>query len=89
MKLSLSQQKYIIMGLLFSINILLATTFIIYEDKQYVYLFILAFGSLINTSSVLLILYDRIIKKIPYDKIHRETPQTYLYVIRYIEVDIS
>ena len=33
MKLSLSQQKYIIMGLLFSINILLATTFIIYEDK--------------------------------------------------------
>jgi chitin synthase len=81
MNLSLYLQKIICIGILFSANILLATTFIIYSDKWYAYIFILGFASLINSTSVILLFYDKIRKKISYDKFYRTIPRKYLYII--------
>jgi len=54
--MNLKNQKYIIICILLSINILLATTLIVYENKWYAYLFILALASSLNSFSCLFII---------------------------------
>ena len=54
--MTIKQQKYIIALSLLSVNIILSTTCIIYEDKWYVYLFLLALASIINAFSCISII---------------------------------
>ena len=77
----LKYQKYIIVSLLFTINIILSTTFIIYEDKWYIYLIILALASIFNSiNSIGNILYKMITSQ-NYDIIYRKNPNNYVYII--------
>ena len=50
--MNLKLQKYLIALFLFMINIIFSTTFIIYENEWYVYLFVLALASSVNAASV-------------------------------------
>ena len=54
--MTIKQQKYLIALSLLSINIILSTTCIVYEDKWYVYLFLLALASIITAFSSILII---------------------------------
>jgi chitin synthase len=79
--LNITKQKYFcITGLLIT-NILLSSTFIIYSDKWYAYLFILSLGSIINSSSAILLLYKKLFNKTNNTFIYRTTPKNYTYVI--------
>jgi chitin synthase len=80
MKLSIHNQKYLIMAFLFSINTITITTFITYIDKWYIYLFILSLATIINSSSVLLLLGNKIFTKNK-DIIHRVKAFNYMYII--------
>jgi len=72
-------QKYIIILFLFSINILLASTFIIYPNKWYVYLFILSIASIVSSFSCILIMgYKMITNNM---KTYRTQPKNYLYIV--------
>ena len=80
MNLSLPTQKYFIISGLFSINALTITTFITYLDKWYIYLFILSLATIINSSSVLLLFFNKIFGKTestPY----RDKQFNYIYII--------
>ena len=82
MTLSIHIQKYIIIGFLFSINAITITTFITYLDKWYIYLFILSLATIINSSSVLLLVGNKLFyKNKNKDIIHRVKPFNYIYVI--------
>lgn len=78
--MNLKYQKYLIILFLFSINLILSSTFIVYENKWYVYIFFLALISVINSFSVLLILLYKMIKKSNYLQ-HRTTPKNYIYML--------
>jgi len=78
--MNLKYQKYLIILFLFSINLILSSTFIVYENKWYVYIFFLALVSVINSFSVLLILLYKMIKKSNYLQ-HRTTPKNYIYML--------
>jgi chitin synthase len=80
MKLSLQYQKYIIIAFLFSINTITISTFITYLDKWYIYLFILSLATIVNSSSVLLLLGNKLFYK-NNDIIHRVKPFNYIYII--------
>ena len=72
-------QKYLIALFLFVINLLFSSTFLIYEHYWFVYLFVLALASIINTFSVFLIIGNKMItnnKELP-----RLNPINYVYVI--------
>jgi len=75
------KQKYIIISILLLVNTLLSTTFIIYEDKWYVYLFILSLASLINSTNVLLIYLNKIFNKIDESLIYRTEPSNIIYLV--------
>lgn len=80
MKLPLPTQKYLIVSGLFSINVLTITTFITYLDQWYIYLFILSLATIINSSSVLLLIFNKIFRKTdstPY----RDKQSNYIYLI--------
>jgi chitin synthase len=77
--MNLKQQKYVIAFALFCINLLLSTTFIVYDKEWYVYLFILILASLINASSVLCITGHKMV--INDKELHRIEPKNYLYVV--------
>ena len=80
--MNLKHQKYCIIFILFSINLILSSTFIVYIDKWYCYLFILAFGSLINSSSCLLnIGYKMLNNENDNENINRTTPRNYMYIM--------
>ena len=55
MKLSIKMQKYIYITILALINILLSVTFIIYSNRWYAYLFILALGTTISSFSAIIL----------------------------------
>lgn len=77
--MKLSYQKYIVAFVLFCINMICSTTFVIYDSKWYAYLFILLLASLINTFSVICIGGYKIITN---DKhVNRLEPKTYVYVV--------
>ena len=72
-------QKYLIALFLFVINLLFSSTFLIFENDWYVYLFVLALASIVNTFSVLLITGNKMItndKELP-----RLEDKNYVYVI--------
>ena len=95
--ITIKQEKYLIALFLFSINSILSSTFLVYPQKWYVYLFLLALASLLNASSCLLIIGNHIfcskksIKKGNNSNrnkteqliIHnnRSSPRNYLYII--------
>lgn len=84
--MKLKHQKYCIIFILFSINLILSSTFIIYVDKWYCYLFILAFGSLINSSSCILNIGYKMFNNDNdndnnTENINRTTPRNYMYIM--------
>ena len=81
MKFSLKLQKYFYITLLTLLNILLSSTFIIYSDKWYIYIFILALGSFINSISVILLLIRKLLAKNNKHLIYRQNPKNYTYII--------
>jgi chitin synthase len=76
----LRYQKYIIFTLLFIINLLLSTTLIIYSNKWYIFLFILALASLINSFSSLLVIGSKMCLE-NNDKKYRFSSKNYIYII--------
>jgi len=80
MIISIKQQKYLIAFFLFIINLVCSTTFIIYENNWYIYLFILALASVINTFSVFCITGHKMIAAEPIQP-NRVDNKNYLYVI--------
>jgi len=79
--MELSSQKYIIISILFIINTILTTTFIIYEDKWYVYLFVLALASIINSLNTILIFLHKIFNKIDDKLLFRTKPVNLIYLV--------
>lgn len=91
--LTIKQEKYLIILLLFSINILLSTTSLIYTKEWYIYLFLLAFASTINAFSCLLIIGNHFLFSAiknnndtnPTEQLilqkNRTSPKNYLYVV--------
>ena len=59
----LKKQKYMLLLFIFLINLLLMTTFLVYPDKWYVFICFLAFASIINASSVVLVLVYKMFDK--------------------------
>lgn len=80
MKISLQYQKYIIIAFLFSINTITISTFIIYLDNWYIYLFLLSLATIINSSSVLLLLANKMFYKNK-EISRRIKPFNYMYII--------
>jgi chitin synthase len=79
--ISLNKQKYLSISTLAIINILLSSTYIIYPNNWYAYISILSLGSIINSSSIILILLNKMYKKIDIDYVYRKIPRNYTYVI--------
>lgn len=80
--MNLQQQKRLIAFILFCINLLLSTTFLIYQSDWYVYLFILIAASLINAFSVLCITGFKMITKEDINETrNRLAPKNYIYVV--------
>ena len=77
--MKLVYQKYICLFILFSLNLLLATTFIYYSDKWYAFIFILMLMSILNSFSSILLLCHKMV----YDTIinHRTKPLNYIYIV--------
>lgn len=73
-------QKYIVWLLLASMNIVTTSTFIVYLDKWYIYLFILGLASSINAASALLMLGYRMFSQNK-DTHYRIHPLDYLYIV--------
>ena len=79
--MKLKKQKYIIISILFLINSLLSVTFIIYPDKWYVYLFILALASIINSLNTIMILINKLLIKTDQNKVYRSGPVNLVYLV--------
>jgi len=85
--MNLKYQKYIIICILLGINILLASTFIIYENKWYAYLFILALASSLNSFSCLFIMGHKMLYGDGYGEKkgeiinHRLAAKNYIYIV--------
>lgn len=79
--MSLKKQKYFILFILIAINTALSTTFIIYENKWYIYLFVLAMASLLNSINSIGNMLYKMITSIDYNKIYRQNPNNYVYII--------
>jgi len=77
----LKRQKYIILTFLFCINLITVSTFIVYADKWYVYLFILALATVVNASSVLLLLGHKISANPKTIQVYRVKPVNYTYIV--------
>jgi chitin synthase len=80
MNLSIHTQKYLIIVFLFSINTITITTFITYIKNWYIYLFILSLATIINCSSALLLIFNKIFSK-ETDIQFRNKPFNYIYII--------
>ena len=78
----IKHQKYLIGFLLFIINTLLSSLFIIYPNYWYIFLIILCLDSIVNTSSSIILFIKRMfIKNKNKNKNIRIHPKNYLYVI--------
>ncbi len=77
--MNLVYQKYIIISFLLSINIILATTSIIYTNYWYLFLILLALASITNTASSILILLYKMVKK--NNIIYRLNQLNYTYIV--------
>jgi chitin synthase len=78
--MNIVHQKYIILLLLFSINSILSSTFLLYTHYWYIYLVLLALASITNAASSLLNLCQRIFIKNT-DNIYRLHPINYTYIV--------
>ena len=76
----IKHQKYILILGIISINVVLITTFLVYPEKWYAFLPFLIFASLINASSVLLILSHKM-GHAPMGVNQRSEAKNYIYII--------
>jgi len=74
-------QKYLIAGFLFIINLIFSTTFLIYENEWYVYLFVLALASILNSFSVVCILGHKMTALDDNKTKNRFAAKNYLYIV--------
>ena len=79
--MQLTFQKYLIAGFLFIINLIFSTTFLIYENEWYVYLFVLALASILNSFSVVCILGHKMTALDDNKTKHRFAAKNYLYIV--------
>ena len=79
--MNLKYQKYIIICILLGINILLSSTFIVYENKWYAYLFILALASALNSFSCLFIMGHKMLYGEGDNINHRLSSKNYIYIV--------
>ena len=78
--MKLKYQKYRIICFLLSVNILLSSTFIIYENNWYAFLFILALASCLNSFSCLFNIGHKMIEgEIKHN--NRITAKNYIYIV--------
>jgi chitin synthase len=79
----IANQKYFILFILFNINLILISTFIIYESKWYIYIFILALASILYSFSSLILLIKKICNKNNnnYDIKRLLNPKNYIYIV--------
>jgi chitin synthase len=78
--MKLRQQKYLINSIIIFINSILISTFIIYDNSWYVYIFILMLSSILNASSSILNILFRMSNKPPFQD-YRFESKSYLYVV--------
>ncbi len=81
--MNLINQKYIILAILLSINILLSVLFIIYQHQWYIFIFILAIASGIYSLNSIMIFFNKCYNKdnIKYDIRRLNDPKNYLYIV--------
>ncbi len=78
--MNITIQKYLVLLFLLLVNLLLITTFVIYENNWYAFIYFLAFASFIYSVSVVLIFLSKMCK--PYnDNQYRIERKNYIYVI--------
>ena len=78
--MNIIHQKYIILFILFSINSILSSTFLLYTKYWYIYLVLLALASITNAANSLLNLSHRMFVKNT-DNIYRLHPINYTYIV--------
>jgi chitin synthase len=80
--MNLTYQKYLIIFFLFILNTTLSTTFIIYNNKWYIYIFILALSTGFYTINSILLIFNKYFnKEYDYDIKRLLDPKKYLYLI--------
>jgi chitin synthase len=80
--MNLSCQKYLIISILFSINLILSSTIILFEKHWYAFLIFLCIPSLLYSFSSLLIIAHNLCKKEDdYDIKRNDIGKNYLYVV--------
>jgi chitin synthase len=73
-------QKYIVLLFLLLVNVLLITTFVVYEENWYAFIYFLALASFLYSLSVLLILFSSITNKTEINS-YRKEQRNYIYVV--------
>jgi chitin synthase len=73
-------QKYLVLLFVLLINALLITTFVVYEENWYAFIYFLAVASFLYSVSVLLILFSSITSKTEINN-YRKEPRNYIYVV--------
>jgi chitin synthase len=80
--MNLEKQKFFIISILFSINLLLSTNIIIFENNWYAFIIFLCIPSLIYSFSSLLIIFNKLCKKQDnYDVNRNNIDKNYLYIV--------
>lgn len=81
--MNLINQKYIILTILFSINILLASLFIKYQSNWYIFIFILAISSGLYSINSILLFFKKCFNNddMIYDIKRLNDPKNYLYIV--------
>jgi len=78
--MTLREQKFLLNSLILCINVILISTFIIYEKEWYVYLFILILSSMLNASSSILNILFKMYNPQQFNS-YRLDMKRYLYVV--------
>jgi chitin synthase len=80
--MNLEKQKYLIISILFSINLLLITTIILFEKYWYAFIIFLCIPSILySISSILIILNKLCRKETDYDTNRNNIGKNYLYIV--------
>jgi chitin synthase len=73
-------QKYLLILILLLLNVLLITTFVVYENNWYAFIYFLAFASFLYSVSVVLIFLCKICSSVEYND-YRIYRKNYIYVV--------
>lgn len=78
--MNITVQKYIVLLFLLLVNTLLISTFVIYENKWYAFIYFLAFASFLYSVSVVLIFLSKIFES-NNSNVYRIQRRNYIYVV--------